>query len=186
MCNCVVRQVRALTTPPRGEVDARSASGGGRTVITSHNDPSPDRLRRSDPPLSGEGKEDARHLSDGLPNSLTALTIFCAASARFCPTFFPPPERGRSTRAARRVGVERSLRLTMTPPRTAFGGPTFPFQGRVLAVSIRPSASVQRGRISWQARSLTTVLITSSTPSRFPMRSEFQKRRTVTPRSANH
>jgi tRNA-2-methylthio-N6-dimethylallyladenosine synthase len=43
------------TSPCKGEVDARSASGGDRGINAP--DPTPDRLRRSDPPLSGEGKE---------------------------------------------------------------------------------------------------------------------------------
>ncbi len=44
-----------FTSPWRGEVDARSASGGGELQYKDH--PTPDRLQRSDPPPAGEGEE---------------------------------------------------------------------------------------------------------------------------------
>ena len=47
----------SFPSPERGRVAERSEAGWGPINMTIQPDPTPDRLRRSDPPLAGEGKE---------------------------------------------------------------------------------------------------------------------------------
>ncbi len=80
---------RAISPPPHaGEVDARSAAGGGGAVPTSKRHPlAADRPHPSPPPHAGEGAQSCS-----------------AAMPKIAPSHLPRM-RGRSTRAARRVGA---------------------------------------------------------------------------------
>ncbi len=70
---------RALFTSPwRGEVGERSSPGGGELQMQDH--PTPDRLRRSDPPPPGEGERKLTWLAlEPVTGRTHQLRVHCAA-----------------------------------------------------------------------------------------------------------
>jgi tRNA pseudouridine32 synthase/23S rRNA pseudouridine746 synthase len=66
-----------FTSPWRGEVGARSATGGGELPEKDH--PTPDRLRRSDPPPPGEGERKITWLAlEPLTGRTHQIRVHCA------------------------------------------------------------------------------------------------------------
>ena len=66
-----------FTSPGRGEVGARSAPGGGD--LSNRHHPTPDRLRRSDPPPTGESEKSITWLAlEPLTGRTHQLRVHCA------------------------------------------------------------------------------------------------------------
>src|SRR6185437_2906723 len=76
-----------LPPPERGRSSRASGSGGGHSHA-SQNDPSPDRLRRSDPPFSREG-----NLREALTGLWTAYQALAKARDKRDPLALDLPER---------------------------------------------------------------------------------------------
>ena len=73
----VMGRFASYTSPWRGEVGAQSAPGGGD--LEERNHPTPDRLRRSDPPPPGEGERKLTWLAlEPLTGRTHQLRVHCA------------------------------------------------------------------------------------------------------------
>ncbi len=73
----VMGRFASSTSPWRGEVAERSSAGGGELQVQDH--PTPDRLRRSDPPPPGEGERKFTWLSlEPLTGRTHQLRVHCA------------------------------------------------------------------------------------------------------------
>jgi tRNA pseudouridine32 synthase / 23S rRNA pseudouridine746 synthase len=73
----VMGRFSSFTSPWRGEVGERSSPGGGELIKEEH--PAPDRLRRSDPPPTGEGERKLTWLAlEPLTGRTHQLRVHCA------------------------------------------------------------------------------------------------------------
>ncbi|MDP2411343.1 MAG: RNA pseudouridine synthase [Pseudolabrys sp.] len=73
----VMGRFASFTSPWRGEVAERSSAGGGELQVQEH--PTPDSLRRSDPPPPGEGERKFTWLSlEPLTGRTHQLRVHCA------------------------------------------------------------------------------------------------------------